>query len=383
VVSFYVAQVYFINKTAGLGMFAVQGVHAEYKVLRGEVKNGMVSPVSFILAKALIEIPFMFLFSLAAIGIPDYVMLQAYPDNFGVTFMLVSVGVYAFEGIASTVAILCNEQLGPIVYTMVLFVTFLNCGFLLQPDSLIWPFKVLYYIMPTSYLQKCMGFLVIIDETFKPCKPDTFVCFTQSGEIAYYVFTLLLPYHEDIESYDDVWTEIGIVFAIAIAFKMISVASMIFMTESVSKFAFSRIDVQISVGPRAIGGTNSPSLTLTPNGRKATVAPLSLLSSMELAPITGKQPLPPIGASNSRSEQEEKKQDLEIAASGSTSLVLSFKNISYDIMSKNGEPKSIIQNLSSTVESGSVLAIMGKKHQKVLGFRDITNVVSRTFDRTL
>ena len=361
----------------------MNGVHVEYKVLRGEVKNGMVSPVSFILAKALIEIPFMFLFSLAAIGFPDYVLLQVYPENFGVMFMLVTVGVYAFEGIASTVAILCNEQLGPIVYTLVLFVTFLNCGFLVPPDSLIWPFKVLYYIMPTSYLHKCMSFLVIIDETFKPCKPDTFICFTQFGEIAYAVLTFLSPMQEDIESYDDVWTEIGILFSIAIAFKIISVASMIFMTERASKFAFSRIDVEMSGGASVIGGTKSPPLPLTPNGRKASVAPLPPLSSLELAPITGKPTLPPIGASNTRSEQDEKKQDLEIAAGSSASSVFSFKNISYAIVNKNGKLKPIIQNLSSTVESGSVLAIMGKQLQKVLGFRDITNVVSRPLDRTL
>ena len=55
----------------------------------------MVSPISFIISKALIEIPFMFIFALAAIGLPGYVLMRMWSGNCGVMFVLVAVGLYA------------------------------------------------------------------------------------------------------------------------------------------------------------------------------------------------------------------------------------------------------------------------------------------------
>ena len=61
-----------------VGVVAVYALNDEFKSIIVESKNGMVSSVSYVLAKTILVLPIMFIFALFAIGIPMFA-IQDYP----------------------------------------------------------------------------------------------------------------------------------------------------------------------------------------------------------------------------------------------------------------------------------------------------------------
>ena len=49
-------------------MVAVYALNEEYKSVAKEIKNGMVTPLSYVLAKTVLQIPIMFVWAIFAMG---------------------------------------------------------------------------------------------------------------------------------------------------------------------------------------------------------------------------------------------------------------------------------------------------------------------------
>ena len=86
-------------------------VNAEMKSILRETKNGMVSAMSYILAKTFLVIPIILLFAICAMGLPAFVVQDIPGETFGTVIVLWSVLVYYFECAAEFFAVAIEDPI--------------------------------------------------------------------------------------------------------------------------------------------------------------------------------------------------------------------------------------------------------------------------------
>ena len=135
--------IWFIGVASNMGVVAVYALNDEFKSIQSENKNGMVSAISYILAKSILVIPIMFVFAIFALGIPGFAIQAFYPSAFGYTILIWAAGIYTFECAAECFAVVFdNPILGMLQFMNLWFGAFLFAGFLIPLRDLYWPFKV-------------------------------------------------------------------------------------------------------------------------------------------------------------------------------------------------------------------------------------------------
>jgi energy-coupling factor transporter ATP-binding protein EcfA2 len=135
--------IWFIAVSSNMGVVAVYALNDEFKSILRETKNGMVSAVSYIMAKTVLVIPIMFVFAIFALGIPGYIIQDFPTSTFGTGILLWAALIYSFECIAECLAVLFdNPVIGMLHFINLWFSCFLFAGFLVPVDSLYWPLKV-------------------------------------------------------------------------------------------------------------------------------------------------------------------------------------------------------------------------------------------------
>lgn len=135
--------IWFIGVASNMGVVAVYALNDEFKSIQSESKNGMVTAVSYIMAKTILVIPIMFVFAFFALGVPGFAVQNFEPSSFGVTILIWAAGIYAFECAAECFAVLFdNPILGMLQFMNLWFGSFLFAGFLIPLRDLYWPFKV-------------------------------------------------------------------------------------------------------------------------------------------------------------------------------------------------------------------------------------------------
>jgi len=180
--------VWFIGVAANLGVVAVFASNAEFNSVRKEIKNGMISPVSYLLAKFLLEIPIMLIFAVFALGIPAYGIMRFDASQMGLYFVVWALCLYVWENLALMFSIQFeNPLMGMMQYTGMWFSGFLYAGFLIPVQDMVWPLKVFFYIMPFRYALHSMNFLEFFESRFhgyQDClerdKEDE-LCFGENG----------------------------------------------------------------------------------------------------------------------------------------------------------------------------------------------------------
>jgi hypothetical protein len=83
-----------------MGVVAVYALNDEFKSVVREVKNGMVSPLTYVTAKSLLVLPIMIIFALFALVLPAYVILDFPWDTFGLAVAIWSACIFAHECLA-------------------------------------------------------------------------------------------------------------------------------------------------------------------------------------------------------------------------------------------------------------------------------------------
>eukprot|EP00039_Didymoeca_costata_P000872 m.47690 g.47690 ORF g.47690 m.47690 type:complete len:632 (+) comp10525_c0_seq2:112-2007(+) len=231
--------IWFIGVPTNMGVVAVWAYNAEFKAIRREVKNGMVSPLAYLAATTLIQLPVMFAFGLFALGVPAYAIGNFYASHFGLAIILYAVCMYAWEAFAQVFSVLnANPLLGMMSYTNIWFSGFLFAGFLIPVDDIIWPFKLFAYILPLRYSVRSLVYNEYIDATFEACQP-TGICYgdptvngTQSGSD---VLNSLGNIMEVITNENTILLDIGIVLGIAVVFKLIHMVLLVNKSNQFSK----------------------------------------------------------------------------------------------------------------------------------------------------
>ena len=162
---------------ANMGVGTVFMANIEYKAIRREVVNGMVKPFSYLLANSIIQVPFMFLFGLAVLGVPAYCIMVYKPDHFPQIWLIYSLTMYAWESVAQLLAVCFNNPLlGMLQYIQLWFASFLFCGIFLAINDITWPFRIFSYVLPYQWAFRSMMYQEFIDQTFSgasPCNPET------------------------------------------------------------------------------------------------------------------------------------------------------------------------------------------------------------------
>ena len=112
------------------------GLNKELKTMIREVKNGMSSPVAYIVTKFLLLIPVMFLFAVAALGIPAY-LIQDFPiSTFGHLIFLWAAAMFIWEASAFTfAAVFDNAMIGMVAQLGHWFAFLLFGGLLIGYDE--------------------------------------------------------------------------------------------------------------------------------------------------------------------------------------------------------------------------------------------------------
>ena len=94
-----------------MGVVAVYTLNEEFKSILRESKNGMVSPLSYVLAKTILVIPIFFIFGLFSLGVPFFGVQGAPGESFGMSMVLYALVMFVFESAAEALSVWCDDPI--------------------------------------------------------------------------------------------------------------------------------------------------------------------------------------------------------------------------------------------------------------------------------
>ena len=111
--------VWFSAVPSNMSAVAVYSLHGELRSIFREVRNGMGSMMSYIFSKMILTIPILFLFSVAALIMPGFI-IQDYPfDILWQSLLLWAAYMYVWETSSFALAALCDD----VIVAMLLQIT--------------------------------------------------------------------------------------------------------------------------------------------------------------------------------------------------------------------------------------------------------------------
>jgi len=162
--------VWFIGVPANVGVIAVYAYNAEYKAIRREIRNGLVSPTAYVVANSVLQIPVMFLFAIFSLCVPAYGIGNFNAERMGWQILLFAACMYSWEALAQVLSVqFDNPLLGMMNFVQGWFTAFVFAGFLIRRDDIVWPFKVFTWIFPLRYTIRGMVYNEIIDTSYESC----------------------------------------------------------------------------------------------------------------------------------------------------------------------------------------------------------------------
>ena len=88
-----------------MGVVAVFQLNDEFKTMLRETKNGMISPLSYVVTKTILVIPIMFIFAIFALGIPSFVIMDFPGSAFGMAVVLWACTLFVFECVGESLSV--------------------------------------------------------------------------------------------------------------------------------------------------------------------------------------------------------------------------------------------------------------------------------------
>eukprot|EP00527_Entomoneis_sp_CCMP2396_P007145 CAMPEP_0198142730 /NCGR_PEP_ID=MMETSP1443-20131203/5442_1 /TAXON_ID=186043 /ORGANISM="Entomoneis sp., Strain CCMP2396" /LENGTH=649 /DNA_ID=CAMNT_0043805811 /DNA_START=139 /DNA_END=2088 /DNA_ORIENTATION=+ len=228
-----------------LGVVAVYTLNDEFKSLLRETKNGMLSGVSYVIAKSILVTPIMYIFSLFSLGIPFFAVIGASGASFVGCTLIYAACLFCFESVAECLSVWFEDPiLGMLMYMNFWFGSFLFGGFLIPQDDMYYPFEIFYYVMPFSYYARSFAYNYFKHINFEACDPDitttNAVCVdsdqadgTTSGIAVLVAFAKVFPL---LSSTDETAKDIGITIAVGMFFKLCYIMGILIKTSQASKF---------------------------------------------------------------------------------------------------------------------------------------------------
>ncbi|CAB9519406.1 Putative white-brown complex homolog protein 30 [Seminavis robusta] len=228
--------------TTNMGVVAVYALNDEFKSIVRESRNGMVSGFSYVLAKTILVTPLMLVFSVFAIGVPAFAIMNVPIEAMPMMIFLYAAMIFVFESVAECLAVWVDDPiLGMLVFMNFWFAAFLFGGFVIPFDDLYIPWTWGYHVMPYSYYVRSAMYEAFVYVTFENCELGTpsAVCVQETtpgagvpGIEIIEAFTFILPLAEPV---DNTIRDILILVAIGGFWKLLYVVGVILKTRRVAR----------------------------------------------------------------------------------------------------------------------------------------------------
>ena len=171
---------------SNMGVVAVYAYNIEYNAIRREVKNGMISALPYLFANTILLVPVMFLFAVATLSVGAYGIMDFNGERYGDIILIYACMLFSFESIAQMLSVAFdNPLMGMLNFMQVWFAAFLFSGFFITIDDIVWPFRILSYILPLRYTAEAVVYQEYIAMPFKGaslCDPGTANCLSFPDE---------------------------------------------------------------------------------------------------------------------------------------------------------------------------------------------------------
>eukprot|EP00523_Entomoneis_sp_CCMP467_P015765 CAMPEP_0168778046 /NCGR_PEP_ID=MMETSP0725-20121227/6888_1 /TAXON_ID=265536 /ORGANISM="Amphiprora sp., Strain CCMP467" /LENGTH=556 /DNA_ID=CAMNT_0008827819 /DNA_START=82 /DNA_END=1753 /DNA_ORIENTATION=+ len=102
---------WFVAVPSQLGCAAVYALNDEFKSLMRETKNGMLSGFSYVVAKSCLTLPIMYIFSIFALGVPYFAVIDGPVESFGWNTILFTALMFNFESVAETLSVWFDDPI--------------------------------------------------------------------------------------------------------------------------------------------------------------------------------------------------------------------------------------------------------------------------------
>ena len=230
---------WFLGVPSSLGVVATYVYNEEFYAIKREVKNGLLSPYSYLLSNLVIQIPLMVVLALFALAVPAYGMVAWYGPHFVQVILMYALTLWSFEAAAQLFSVAFdNPLLGMLNYMNIWFGGFLFCGIMVREGDVIWPFRSMAYITFLKWSIKNIVYMDFIDAKWTGAVDDSNsatgyscgaspLCFGRTGKE---VLTKLHYTYDAIDAENKLVENAMILLAIGCAYKLMHV--FIFVTKS-------------------------------------------------------------------------------------------------------------------------------------------------------
>merc|ERR1712032_421408 len=131
-----------------------------FKLLSKEVKGGLVSAHSYVLATFSLETPYMFLLAVSAMAFPVYVIAGCNTSGLPGTIMIMAAALWCFESIAQCCGVLFHRAIPGMLAILGFWIfCFLFAGPFLKREFLPWPCNQFVDFLPLSYTFRTLHYL--------------------------------------------------------------------------------------------------------------------------------------------------------------------------------------------------------------------------------
>ena len=231
---------------ASMGLIVVVVLHIELQIVRREVQSGMYSVAAYLCSTTAIQLPMMVCLSFFAL-VPAGYGIGAYPwSRFGPALLVYTPMLWSFEGVAQVASLLGNPLVGMLTFMLVWFTCFLYNGLFVNPDSIIWPLRLLTYIDPLTYVTNQLVYNIFARSPpyggTHPCAPGeltppcptlgvkcldsaSVACFGKEG---LQILKSLNTNFAVVTAQDRTLRTVGIVLAITLGFKVAHVTALLY-----------------------------------------------------------------------------------------------------------------------------------------------------------
>jgi len=215
----------------------VYTTNLEFKILRKEIRNGFVRPSAYLLSRTIIELPLMLVLSLCALGVGGFGIANFNASAFLPMICLWAAMLWSYECAGQAFAVMfTNPLVGMLSFVMYWFATFVFAGIFLPIAQVVWPFRGLTYVMPLQYATRSLVYLNFHGKDFTCTNsgialPAPQTCTPSTGDVLMNHIGKTSPMAV-ITDNNTVLQDVGILLAIAVAFKVVYFALVLVTTKT-------------------------------------------------------------------------------------------------------------------------------------------------------
>lgn len=157
---------------ANLTVVVVFALNYEARLVRSEVRNGLVAPAAYLLARGLLAVPMAVALCAVAIGVPGFGIGNWHAgDGRLLTTSLVWIAQqYCWDAYATLCAVFFSHPLvGTAVYLFAWFNSFLYAGFIIPIYDVQWPMRVMCYVFPIRFSVRSLVWSDFADAEYDAC----------------------------------------------------------------------------------------------------------------------------------------------------------------------------------------------------------------------